>query len=214
MGVNARGELQSVYWGERLAASDALSAPRIISFADEMNDGMQEYIGWGACILDEPVLKATFPDGNHDFVLHYTSHAIDGNELLVTLRDTSRDIYLTLKYRMDPATGLLARSAAIENRTSDKVMVEQAEAASWNLPASTDYSQRYLVGRWGGEFQLETQSILPGSVVIESRHGSTGHRSRPWFAIARGRATETEGSVWLGAGSEFIGAVLRENTSG
>ena len=138
MGVNARGELQSVYWGERLAASDALPAPRIVSFADEMNDGPQEYNGWGGGTLDEPALKATFPDGNRDLVLHYASHAIDGNELRVTLRDISRDIYVTLKYRMDPATGVLARLAAIENRTSDKVMLEQAEAANWNLPASTD----------------------------------------------------------------------------
>lgn len=199
MGVNARGELQSIYWGERLAASDALSAPRIVSFSDEMNDGPQEYSGWGGGTLDEPALKATFHDGNRDLVLHYASHVINGDELRVTLRDISRDIYVTLKYRMDPATGVLARSAAIENRTSDKVMLEQAEAANWNLPASTDYSLRYLAGRWGGEFQLETQSIQPGSVVIESRRGSTGHQSSPWFAIARGVASETEGSVWFGA---------------
>jgi alpha-galactosidase len=141
MGVNARGELQSVYWGERLAASDALPAPRIISFADEMNDGPQEYSGWGGGTLDEPALKATFPDGNRDLALHYASHAIDGNELRITLRDISRDIYVTLKYRMDPATGVLARSAAIENSTSDKVMLEQAEAANWNLPASTTAGQ-------------------------------------------------------------------------
>ena len=95
MGINGRGELQSVYWGERLAASDALPAPAPVSFADEMNDTPQEFPGWGGGALDEPALKATFPDGNRDLVLHYTSHVIDGNELRVTLQDISREIYVT-----------------------------------------------------------------------------------------------------------------------
>lgn len=199
MGINGRGELQSVYWGERLAASDVLPAPAPVSFADEMNDTPQEFPGWGGGALDEPALKATFPDGNRDLVLHYTSHVIDGNELRVTLQDISREIYVILKYSMDPATGILARSATIENRTAAKVLLEQAEAASWNLPARTDYSLRYLAGRWGAEFQLQSQKIEPGRIVLESRRGSTGHQSSPWFAVERGDVTETQGSVWFGA---------------
>ena len=198
-GINNRGELQFAYWGERLAASDTLPEPRGIGFSDEINDAPQEFPGWGGGTLDEPALKATFPDGNRDLVLHYVSHAISGNSLSVTLRDISRDIFVNLKYTMDPATGILARSATIENRTNTKVLLEQVAAASWNLAAGTDYSIRYLAGRWGGEFQLESQKIEPGEIVLESRRGSTGHQSSPWFAIERGAATETDGKVWFGA---------------
>lgn len=199
MGVNSRGELQSVYWGPRLATSDGLPEPKPIGFADEINDTEQEFPGWGGGVLDEPALKISFPDGNRDLVLHYVSHTMAGDELRVRLRDISRDIFVTLKYSMDKETGILARSAIIENHTASKVMVEQAQAATWNFPARTDYSLRYLSGRWGGEFQLQTQKVLPGSIVLESRRGSTGHQSSPWFAIARGPASETEGSVWFGA---------------
>jgi alpha-galactosidase len=199
MGVNSRGELQSIYWGPRLAASDQLPEPKPIGFADEINDTEQEFPGWGGGVLDEPALKISFPDGNRDLVLHYVSHTMAGDELQVTLRDISRDIFVILKYSMDKETGILARSAIIENRTAAKVMVEQAAAATWNFPARTDYSLRYLSGRWGGEFQLQTQKILPGSTVLESRRGSTGHQSSPWFALARGTTSETEGSVWFGA---------------
>jgi alpha-galactosidase len=199
MGVNGRGEVQSVYWGERLAASDVLTVPKTPNFPDEMNDTLQEFGGWGGGALPEPALKVTFPDGNRDLVLHYVSYVIQGSDLRITLRDISRDIFVTLKYSMDSTTGILARSATIENRTAAKVMLEQAEAASWNLPAGTDYSLRYLAGRWGGEFQLETQKIQPGATVLESRRGDTGHQSSPWFAVERGVASETEGSVWFGA---------------
>ena len=190
-GINNRGEL--------LAASDTLPEPRGIGFSDEINDAPQEFPGWGGGTLDEPALKATFPDGNRDLVLHYVSHKISGNSLGVTLRDISRDIFVNLKYTMDPATGILARSATIENKTNTKVLLEQVAAASWNLAAGTDYSMRYLAGRWGGEFQLESEKIEPGEIVLESRRGSTGHQSSPWFAIERGAATETDGKVWFGA---------------
>lgn len=199
IGITSRGELASVYWGPRLAAGDVLPAPKPAGFAFEIDDTPQEFPGWGGGELNEPALKVTFPDGNRDLVLHYVSHQIEGNDLRVTLRDISRDVFVTLKYSMDPTTGILARSAAIENKTTARVMLEQAESASFNLPAGTDYSLRYLAGRWGGEFQLQTQKIEPGSTVIESRRGSTGHQSSPWFAIDRAGATETEGSVWFGA---------------
>jgi alpha-galactosidase len=198
-GINARGELQSVYWGERLNTSDTLTVQKSPTFPDEMNDTLQEFGGWGGGALPEPALKATFPDGNRDLVLHYISHAIERNQLRVTLRDISRDLFVTLTYEMDPSTGVLARSAAIENRTTAPVTLEEAEAASWNLPAGGNYSLLSLAGRWGGEFQLQTQKIDSGAIVLESRRGSTGHQSSPWFAVGRDGASETEGTVWFGA---------------
>lgn len=199
MGVNSRGELQTVYWGRRLAANDPMPEPTPISFADEINDTEQEFPGWGGGVLDEPALKITFPDGNRDLVLHYQSERIENGQLLIGLRDISRDVFVTLHYKIDAATGILARWATIDNKTNQKVMVERAESATWNLPAATDYSLRYLAGRWGGEFQLQSQKIEPGSMVLESRRGYTGHQSSPWFAVERGGATESAGSVWFGA---------------
>jgi hypothetical protein len=63
--------------------------------------------------------------------------------------------------------------------------VVQAEAATWNLPASSDYVLRYLLGRWGGEFQVEDCAIQPGATVLESRRGMTGHQFSPRFAVAQ-----------------------------
>src|SRR5271154_6376960 len=77
-GVNARGELQQIYWGGRLAPSDGFAQPEPLrewaSFDSSYNNTPQEYAGWGAGLFNEPALKISFADGNRDLVLHYQSH--------------------------------------------------------------------------------------------------------------------------------------------
>jgi alpha-galactosidase len=204
-GVNPRGELQQLYWGGRLAASDgfaqAAPLPEWASFDSSYTDTPQEYAGWGAGLFVEPALKVTFSDGNRDLVLHYRSHAASPNGFEVVLKDISREIYVTLHYTIDPESGILARSATIQNRETLPVTVEQAAAAAWALPPG-HYTLNYLTGRWAGEWNLTQEAISPGARVIESRRGSTGHQANPWFAIAAGQpeqVSEDHGEVWFGA---------------
>ncbi|HUB52818.1 MAG TPA: alpha-galactosidase [Terracidiphilus sp.] len=201
-GVNARGELQQMYWGGRLAASDTFSQPvaarEWASFDDSYSNTPQEYAGWGAGLFVEPALKITFADGNRDLVLHYESHTIKADGVDVVLKDIERPIYVTLHYSMDAATGVLARSATIENRGREPVTVEQAAAAAWRLPAA-HYTLNYLTGRWAGEWNLTQETLDAGARVIESRRGSTGHQANPWFALQLGDSDENNGEVWFGA---------------
>ena len=116
-GVNAKGELQQLYWGGRLAASDsfpqAQTIPEWASFDSSNTTTPQEYAGWGAGLFVEPALKVSFADGNRDLVLHYDSHTITPHGFDVVLKDIKRGIYVTLHYEMDPESGILARSATI-----------------------------------------------------------------------------------------------------
>jgi alpha-galactosidase len=203
-GINERGELQALYWGGRLGAGDVL--PAVQSFSEVASFDLtrtvtpQEFAGWGAGLYVEPALKITFPDGNRDLVLHYVSHHIDGPVLTVTLKDISRDVFAELRYEVDAESGIVARSAEIENKTKDSLVVESASAATWTLPRGTDYSLYYLTGRWGSEGALQHEAVRPGQRVLESRRGSTGHQNNPWFAIERGPSDDQdEGSVWFGA---------------
>jgi alpha-galactosidase len=202
-GVNERGELQSVYWGGRLQASDRFSTVKssksLSSFESSESETPQEYPGWGGGLQWEPALKVTFPDGNRDLVLHYVSHRPEKGGMDVTLRDIERDVRVVLHYRIDAETGILARSATIINGTKDPVLIEQAEAAAWMLPHGTDYVLHYLTGRWSGEWQQQTHRITPGETVLESRIGSTSHVVNPWFSIGRNAAVnEVSGDVWFG----------------
>ncbi len=201
-GVNEKGELQQLFWGGRLGAADSFPQARTISewasFDSSNTTTPQEYAGWGAGLFVEPALKVSFADGNRDLVLHYESHTATPHGFDVVLKDIGRKIYVTLHYEMDPESGILARSATIENREVQPVAVEQAAAAAWALPAGA-YTLNYLTGRWAGEWNLTQEEVHPGARVIESRRGSTGHQANPWFALQSGKADEDHGEVWFGA---------------
>ena len=202
-GINERGELQAVHWGGRLADSDAFPAARAdrdhSSFELSTSTTPQEYPGWGAAFYGEPALKVGFPDGNRDLVLRYVSHRVESQRLFVQLKDISRDVRVELRYEMDAESGILARSARIENHTRQALVVQQAAAAAFSLPAADDYRLYSLSGQWAGEWNLDARRLAPGTTVLESRRGSTGHQHNPWFAIAQNVSNEESGPVWFGA---------------
>ncbi len=212
LGVNEHGELQPLYWGGRLGPHDTVPAarsfPEKASFDSPYTTTPEEYAGWGAGLFTEPALKITFADGNRDLVLHFVRATQNSPEAVgLLLKDISREIYVTLRYSIDPDTGILARSADIENREKQPVVIEQAAAAQWTLPPAR-YTLSYLTGRWAGEWTLNQEPILGGARVIESRRGTTGHQANPWFAISRDSgslatgpfaAGEENGEVWFGA---------------
>jgi len=201
-GVNPRGELQQLYWGGRLGAHDAYPAavpmPEWASFDSSYSNTPQEYPGWGNGLDVEPALKVSFANGNRELLLHYQSHTATAQGFDIVLKDISLNILVTLHYSMDPDTGILARSATIENREAASVTVEQAAAAAWALPAA-HYTLNYLTGRWAGEWTLTQEPMYPGERVMESRRGSTGHQANPWFALEGEGASEDHGDVWFGA---------------
>jgi alpha-galactosidase len=203
LGLNEAGELQTLYWGKRLPKSDRFSAakqPGASAFETPVATTPQEFVGWGGGLFVEPDLKITFPDGNRDLVLKYASHSVDGNRLFIVMKDIQLEVYVTLEYELDAETGILRRSAAIENRTKESFTIEQVASGTWNLPRGTDYRLRYLTGRWAAEFNVQQQPVHPGKTVLESRRGTTGAQNNPWFAIDRAGENDPEhGDVWFGA---------------
>jgi len=206
-GVNERGELQQIYWGGKIGASDPIAAvhsePGWASFDSSYNNTPQEYSGWGAGLFQEPALKVTFADGNRDLMLHYVSSSKpDDHTLEVLLKDIARKISVTLHYKIDPTTGILARSATIENAEPKPILLEQAASAAFALPPA-HYTLSYLSGRWAGEWTLNQEIIHPGQRILESRRGSTGHQLNPWFAIGKSDSAnvvdEEHGEVWFGS---------------
>jgi alpha-galactosidase len=211
-GVNEKDQLQTLYWGGRLGAHDAIagahSNPEMASFDSPYTTTPQEYAAWGAGLFTEPALKITFADGNRDLVLHFVKGTPSGAQPMeILLKDISREIYVTLRYSIDADSGILARSATIENKEKQPVVIEQAAAAQWTLPPAR-YTLSYLTGRWAGEWTLNQEPLIGGERVIESRRGTTGHQANPWFAISRDDsqsttrtpvAGEEHGEVWFGA---------------
>jgi alpha-galactosidase len=90
-GVNEKGQLQSLYWGQRLDADDPFPSPTSLpghtAFDPSINATPQEFVGWGGALYSVPDLKITFPDGNRDLVMRYASHTIQGDSLSIVLKD-------------------------------------------------------------------------------------------------------------------------------
>jgi len=202
-GVTKGGLLKSLYWGPKLAEADRLEAvsPRELSSVDPSSSiDTQEYPGWGGGLYTEPTLKLAYPDGVRDVVLRFVSYRIADDALLVEMADIARPIHVTLRYTIDPETGIVGRSATIRNDGKVPVRLDQASSAAWSLPVGDDYRLHYLTGRWASEWTLQERPVTAGSTVIESRRGSTSHQANPWFAVDRaGLSTEENGPVWFGA---------------
>jgi len=215
LGVDEKGYLQPLYWGPSLAAADPLVStdpvktgdPVLIKAPGELSGfdpagsvTPQEYPGQGEGLVSDPGIKTIFADGNRDLVLKYKSHQVRGETLLVELADIRRPLTVTLRYTIDPETGVLARSATARNGDRQAVRIDQIASAVFTLPVGDDYQLHYLTGRHAAEWTKKDVAITPALTLLESRRGSTGHGNNPYFAIGRqGVTSEDAGPVWYGA---------------
>jgi len=221
MGVDEKGYLQPLYWGAPLAAGDPLVAtdpvktgdPVLVKAPGELSGfdpagsvTLQEYPGQGEGLVNDPGIKALFEDGNRDLVLKYRSHSVKGETLIVELADIRRPLTVTLRYTIDPETGVLARSASVRNGDSRPVRVDQIASAVFTLPVGDDYRLHYLTGRHAAEWQKKDVPITPALTVLESRRGSTGHGNNPYFAIGKAGVTMVRSGTVLSPGRDRSGS--------
>jgi len=204
MGVNERGDLQSLYWGERLRNdrdfTPARANPVKASFDSPLTTTNAEYPGWGGTYYNEPCLKITMANGVRDLVLKYVSYEARGNALEIVLKDIQDEVFVKLDYNVYPQEDIIRKQAAVENRTTQTATIESVQSGVWYLPPGENYRLTYLTGSWGRETQPVREPINPGNKVLESRRGNTGHQFNPWFAIDdQGAANEEDGRVWFGA---------------
>ncbi len=203
VGINELGMPQTLYWGARLPSLAGLPParmhPQIASPEMPAATTPLEYPAWSNGLQYEPALKASFPNGNRSMTLVFDQAAQpDPDTLELTLHDTVEPVFVHLFYQVFPQ-GVLARWTDIENRSKTALTLENAASGTWNLPANPLYQLSWLSGRWAGEWQLQREPVHPGAEVIESRRGSTGHQSNPWFSIGEtGITSETAGPVWFG----------------
>ncbi|QWP76958.1 alpha-galactosidase [Lysobacter sp. K5869] len=203
-GINEAGQLQSLHWGGRLADGDPLgpakSLPSHSSFDLSASITPQEFPAQGGGVFTEVALKVAYADGNRDTVLRYVSHTLERDAVTVRLRDIALPLEVSLRYTIDPGTGVIGRSARIENLGRTPLRIDQAASAAYTLAPQDDYRLHHLSGRWAGEWSLQQRPVSEGASVLESRRGSTGQQNTPWFAIDRGGSSgEDSGPVWFGA---------------
>ncbi|ANS75579.1 alpha-galactosidase [Paenibacillus yonginensis] len=202
-GINEKGTVQHLYWGEPVEAEECsflLKGRSHSSFDMDVDRETEEFGGWGGSHYAEPGLKVAFSDGVRDLALQYSGYELNGeNELTIRLQDSHYAFRVDVHYRVVPEFDLIERYVRLYNDEELPVRVDQAMAAVWSVQALPAYRMTHVAGRWAGEFQLRQVPLTEGKKTIESRRGFTGPHANPWFAIDDGRSDETQGRVWFGA---------------
>jgi alpha-galactosidase len=206
--IGTQERLTHLYWGARLLYDDDIPLPvqnMGASFSESRGVESLEYNTSGGMTNVENCLKVEFSKEVRNLRTAYENHEItkdkNGNEcLIITLKDIDFNFRIKLHYIIFEELDLIERYAEIINNESDPVIIENVMSALWNLPKFYSYDQfTHCHGRHAHEFQVVQTNITQGSKVIESRMGTTSHRSNPWFMIDDGSATEDLGNVYFGA---------------
>lgn len=115
--------------------------------------------------------------------------------LAVRLLDRATHLELTLYYSIAAELNIVIRWVHLENRGSQRLILERAWSANVDFPHG-HWHWIQLPGHWGRERQLEIGELGAGSHLLESTRGTSSHQAQPFIALADGRPSETQGSVY------------------
>ncbi|MCH5190748.1 MAG: alpha-galactosidase [Oscillospiraceae bacterium] len=198
IGVDRYGHNRHLHWGKKCDINDYF----IEYIGDEnsnhtmLDDYHQEYTPFGGTMYRDCTVKAEFSDKCREISLKYDGYMLDGNTLSLTFSDKVYPLEIILNYKAGDDDDIITRWTTLKNNGSDKIRFEKLFSAEYNLPSKKPYTFKNTNGAWGGEF-LETNSVLEGgSMVFESRRGTSGHNQSPYF-IAYQNADEKSGDVYF-----------------
>jgi alpha-galactosidase len=196
----------TAHWGARVddATAVALSGvpadPPRASWESPL-DGREEYPSDSGLRFAEPALAVRFPDGQRTVRWQAPTDEIvagdDATELRLQFREQTRDLGLTLHYRVLDGHEVIERWATLS--AGEDVEIRRADSAAWCPPRREAYRLSSLHGRWGAETQLQRTPLPAGLTRLGSRRTTTGPVHNPWFAVDDGTASETAGEVWSAA---------------
>jgi alpha-galactosidase len=206
MHITDSGSLIQLYYGCRMPRVDDLPTVDRLTRRFTHNDlplpeSFSEYPAWGETVgnaCKEPAVTVDFYDGTRSAFLRYESHAIDGEELAVTLSDRKYGLECTLKYRAVPDCDIIERSAVILNRSEHPFKAGCIRSAAVNLPYREHYRLTSLSGKCFEEFRIVRRSLEFGQTVLQTRNGMSGPDHAPVYMIDEGDASQGKGGVYFG----------------
>lgn len=222
--VTPEGQLEHVHYGARVLSrdADALALKRTSQYGSSVLYSPKdseycldvvplEWSGSGRGDYRRPPMEARMPDGGYTTDFTYERHKIiegcSGPEcglpsafggettLAVTLRDAVAGAVLTLYYTVYPDCDVITR------RTTLKCLSEKPIQLRKLMSMSVDLMERGLTmttfeGGWIAEARRCERSAASGTLVSESRTGSSSNRVNPGFLLSSEGSDERRGKVW------------------
>ena len=199
-GIDNMGLVRHLYWGSKIENIQEFEMPTLVEVST--NDPVfeitkEEFPVYGSLRYKEHCLKASFIDGCRELVYGYEGYQIDGDELIIKLKDIHYDFDMNLHYKVHEEYDLIERYITIKNNSKDVIEIEKIHSGQFHIPYE-DLTFSNVHGHWGAEQQQFKQKVNYGKIVIENRRGISTHNHNPYFILDKD-ATETTGEVFFGA---------------
>lgn len=198
--VDKEGLLRHLYWGKSIqnaAEIECLPLSEVSTNDPVQEITPEEFPVYGGLLYKQHCLKIKFQNGDRGLFYRYDSHSIQGDLLVVRLRDVYHPVAIDLHYRCYEDYDLLERHAVVKNLGKETLTVEQMQSAQFHV-FKTGLTFSNVHGYWGAEQQKFEQDVSYGKILIECRRGISTHNHNPYF-ILHDKANETSGEVYFGA---------------
>lgn len=166
-----------------------------------------DFLYENAVITDEitplETLPSSYDDGKKDGVssmgtdtvvpAYMADHAM---QLVITLKEKSKDIRLKMIYKVYPDCNTITRSCKLINDSNEKVRINRLLSNQIDFQ-NTGFQLTSFHGRWADEMAKTASLCKAGKVVSEELSaGESGSRSNPFTIVSMPDATETAGDCY------------------
>ncbi len=221
--INARGYLEHLYFGKRIARDFILYTRAFgghsceAHIPGEEKPGLNCYNVFGSELTThglgdfrEPTLQIENIEGDRLTELLYVSHEIldekprlegmpsmrnGGKTLVVHLYDEYKSFAADLYYTVYDDTDVVARRAVYRNERDARVLLRRAYSFNFTLP-SQNYDCITLFGAWAKERQIDRTPVHHGVFSVDSKRTTSSATINPFLALVDKSTTETQGSAY------------------
>jgi len=117
------------------------------------------------------------------------------SSLLIELRDTARNVRLTLVYTVYETANVISRRAVIENHDASPLVIRRLLSMSVDMP-NAGYSLVTFDGDWAREAHRHDRPLRYGVFMNESRTGASGNKHNPGFLLHENGGGESHGRAY------------------
>lgn len=198
LGVDEFSYNRHVHWGKKCPISDydtKATPTENISLHPELDQIKQEYTLFGGTMYRECSLKVTFPDGCRELETLYKGYEINDNELCITFKDKVYPFEYAIHYKVYEDYDIIVRYTRVKNNGNEDIILEKIMSGEIALPDTNPYYIKNTNGAWGAEC-TQTEALLDGgSLIFESRRGTSSHTNSPYLIAHKG-SDEKKGEVY------------------
>lgn len=170
-----------------------------------------EWSGEGRGDYRSPPIEARMPDGSYTTDFRYVSHSLSSGSVTMTgglptalsgdmtlsvlLRDEPTGAELTLIYTVFHSSDVISRRVVLKNTSDEPLTIHKLMSMSMDL-AEGELIMTTLEGGWNAEAHRRDHRLSGGTLVNESRTGSSSNKANPGFFLREPSADERLGKVW------------------